>query len=77
MFSSEFSIFFCRTACGDGDFKCGNGYCIPASKKCDRTHDCQDGSDERDCNYGLTSFKFFIQIHPVEIISLDFCEGRG
>lgn len=45
--------FFYRSACGEGDFKCDNGYCIPAFKKCDRSHDCQDGSDERDCTYGL------------------------
>lgn len=50
--------FFYRLACGANDFKCGNGYCIPASKHCDRTNDCQDGSDERHCSYGLNFSKF-------------------
>lgn len=51
--SCVLSIFFYRSACGVDDFKCDNGYCIPASKHCDRTHDCQDRSDERGCIYGL------------------------
>ena len=26
-------------------FQCGNGYCVDASKKCDGTTDCSDGTD--------------------------------
>lgn len=55
----EIVYFFYRIACGANDFKCNNGHCIPASKRCDRTHDCQDGSDERDCTYGLNFSKLF------------------
>lgn len=48
---------FYRTACGEDDFKCNNGHCIQKYKHCDRTHDCQDSSDELNCDYGLTFFQ--------------------
>lgn len=32
--------------CSLSEFACKNGKCIPASKYCDRAHDCGDNSDE-------------------------------
>lgn len=32
--------------CSLSEFACKNGKCIPASKYCDRVHDCGDTSDE-------------------------------
>lgn len=32
------------------DHKCGNGLCIPPTRKCDGYFDCRDESDEAGCN---------------------------
>ena len=37
------------TACGDRQFHCPEGYCIPASWTCDRIVDCKNADDERNC----------------------------
>lgn len=32
--------------CGNTQFKCSDGVCIPKSVVCDKNKDCADGSDE-------------------------------
>jgi len=48
-----FCYFVCRYCqtrlCPVGYFRCGNGQCVQMSKKCDRSDDCGDRSDEADC----------------------------
>ncbi|KAJ7345670.1 hypothetical protein JRQ81_001620, partial [Phrynocephalus forsythii] len=35
--------------CESGQFRCGNGRCIPAEWRCDGARDCSDDSDEAGC----------------------------
>ncbi|XP_034245919.1 uncharacterized protein LOC117647989 isoform X2 [Thrips palmi] len=35
-------------ACGDSQFRCGDGECVAAALRCDGRRDCVDGSDEDD-----------------------------
>jgi hypothetical protein len=46
--------FFLIAGCGDNEFKCHDGACIPASYACDSWADCSQGED--DCGCGGTYF---------------------
>jgi len=35
--------------CGENEFTCDDGSCIPAQLVCDRQYDCHDGTDEFNC----------------------------
>ncbi len=35
--------------CETSDHKCGNGLCVPESKRCDGYFDCRDETDEAGC----------------------------
>ena len=52
------SVFL--ASCGDGQFRCNSGQCIPMAKECDKTPDCDDQSDEGDrCGKGFIIPVFF------------------
>ncbi|KAM8989961.1 basement membrane-specific heparan sulfate proteoglycan core protein isoform 9-T9 [Ara ararauna] len=36
--------------CTPTEFMCGSGDCVPGEYRCDRRHDCRDGSDELGCD---------------------------
>ena len=35
-----------KTRCGEYEFDCGNGQCIPGLGVCDRKYQCRNGADE-------------------------------
>ena len=35
--------------CTEDEFECGQGQCVPKSKRCDLKRDCANGQDEIDC----------------------------
>ncbi|KAG8510408.1 Low-density lipoprotein receptor-related protein 2 [Galemys pyrenaicus] len=44
--------------CGSDKFRCGDGFCINASWRCDGTRDCLDDTDEIDCPSSCQSNQF-------------------
>lgn len=42
-------MFLILADCTESEFRCSNGQCIPAMRRCDSAVDCVDGSDESDC----------------------------
>ncbi|XP_053380812.1 uncharacterized protein LOC123562034 [Mercenaria mercenaria] len=44
-------LFVCEVkACVRDEFRCMNGKCVPSSWRCDRHRDCEDNSDELNCD---------------------------
>ena len=53
--------------CVRGEFTCHDGHCVEMSKRCNKLIDCQDESDEKNCNLlknnGATANKIYPPIH--------------
>lgn len=46
---------FLTTGCTESEFRCATGDgCVESKQRCDSVKDCQDGSDESDCDTELT-----------------------
>ena len=75
------------TSCKEGYFTCSDGLCIPMSKRCDQTANCEDKSDEKNCkliiieeNYNKNIAPFIVnpineEVEPVKInVSTDIID---
>ena len=50
--------------CQNNSMYCSDGYCIPESKRCDGTTDCNDFSDEKECEFIVKYPGFVIEQPP-------------
>ena len=54
--------------CTEDQWRCNDGQCIPTDNRCDgRTEDCNDQSDEMQCEL----YSNFKKLYP--LIKLNFC----
>ena len=77
----HFSLYFEYLACDEDKFSCANGECVPKDFKCDNEKDCDDGSDELDCN-GIFLIKVinlnpFSDSHNYKSIYNFYCSSSG
>lgn len=62
--------------CGPDKFACTNGYCIPASWRCDSYADCEDESDEMNCTHCSASTLFLCYANGRCMHQKFHCDGR-
>ncbi|XP_071814562.1 uncharacterized protein [Apostichopus japonicus] len=46
--------------CGDDDFQCGGGFCVPKDWRCDGYRDCYQSTDENYCESALKPFDVYL-----------------
>ena len=63
--SHTYQTFLKMTSCLDDEFTCWNGDCIPLEQRCDQVFDCDDQSDEKDCQIVLLSDSYKRSVPPL------------
>ena len=61
----EFITLLACAACRVNQFRCTNGQCISACKRCDERSDCDDNSDESGCCKSIMLCRLRIQPRPL------------
>ncbi|XP_069115842.1 mucin-2-like [Argopecten irradians] len=49
-------------SCGQNEFQCGTGACIPTLWRCDTVEDCTDGTDEESCTSNIKTIQPLIDV---------------
>ena len=62
--SKERSYTLLMTGCNHNEFTCNDATCVSMSLRCDGSTDCQDGTDEADCNIFVTSLGYNKHLVP-------------
>ena len=55
------------TSCTEGQFTCYDGICVDISKRCNSVNDCNDWSDEKECNLVVFPKSYFIDFAPFSV----------
>ena len=65
-------MFVCEThACNKHHFRCASGHqCVSGKSICDGARDCDDGSDERQCDHGK-DLSLFGNLYTASHITMD------
>ncbi|XP_068216524.1 uncharacterized protein [Palaemon carinicauda] len=59
------SIFLSLSPCNQNQFMCRSGDCIPHKSRCNLRYECEDGTDEVDCNRIGVSDEYQNQLPPM------------
>ena len=70
-FSEGDEISLTLSICGDGQFTCEDGSCIPLVNRCDLRVDCPDESDEANCKLVALPDGYRTNIPPPSLIAGD------
>ena len=55
------------TSCTEGSFTCEDGCCVDISKRCNSINDCNDWSDEKNCNLIVFPASYFKNFAPFKV----------
>ena len=59
------------SSCVDGQFTCHDGQCVTMEERCDQVPNCQDESDERQCQLVLMKDSYNRKVAPITTISAE------
>jgi hypothetical protein len=61
-----FSLSLTFSICFPNQFTCNNGFCIDLKQRCDNLMDCEDKSDELDCQYVVFDSGYLKHLIPTD-----------
>ena len=62
--SQRTEVLLHLTACGEENFNCQDGTCVPLGARCDKNNDCPDASDEKNCTLLITNPSYDPHVAP-------------
>ena len=55
------------STCGQAQFTCGDGTCLPKSQRCNLVNECPDQTDEKDCQLLIVPADYSVELPPPKI----------